>query len=84
MYHFANKNTNNVFKWSRIIYSGDLQKKKKLSQIKIFFFVKCRLSSSATKLKTFGQRHFIDKARRVQMASNNAELSTNILNFDSY
>ena len=43
--------------------------KKIVFLIKIFF-VKCRLSSSATKLKTFVSRHFIDKARRVQMASN--------------
>ena len=63
-----------------VIYN---RKKEIVLNIKIFF-VKCRLSSSATKLKTFDQRHFIDKARRVQMASNNAELSTNILNLDSY
>ena len=59
-------------------------RKKEIVLNKNIFFVKCRLSSSATKLKTFDQRHFIDKARRVQMASNNAELSTNILNLDSY
>ena len=55
------------------LYIVVIYKKKEIVSNKNIFFVKCRLSSSATKLKTFGQRHFIDKARRVQMASNNVE-----------